>query len=434
MRGRVLQTLAVISAATLVGCPSDDDVSLPVPTITAVEVIPEAVQLGPGIEFFTLHARAIDQWGFKLPAVFTWIPTGGASIESQNGDTAVFKTGGATGDLTVEVRVGTLADVASIYVTAPGVNADIATSLSEPEPAGAMFRGLVSGNCRVLNEVVAFLGGGVLGYLDGQANPTCGAFGLVAQVGMRLHTETPTWNGGRQEIAGGNAPPEVVKVQVWTSEPITPALKAMVDGELDLVNAILRTNRAGFTVDRDPTLHESSMTPIPAECSGPEYKTDPAWMVSGTGAFPDDALVIFYTSSVTGGNGLFSRRGLTCRPNVILINSSDHVPSTLVHEIGHAMGLVEPWGLTWGHTNQWAGMRASQNIMWDAASTRIHLTLGQVFRMHKDWRSWIVPDGLGVDCGCRPYQGGSGGCPMLTADFRMAPPPLPPVACTSVSP
>ena len=89
--------------------------------------------------------------------------------------------------------------------------------------------------------------------------------------------------------------------------------------------------------------------------------------------------------------------GLTCANSsgaagVILMGVESYTPTTLTHELGHAMSLAPP-SLCWGHTNTYQGFE-SNNVMWskvdhDVAAFRSHFSLGQVFRMSVDAGSWV---------------------------------------------
>jgi hypothetical protein len=93
------------------------------------------------------------------------------------------------------------------------------------------------------------------------------------------------------------------------------------------------------------------------------------------------------------------------------------VDNVLAHEMGHALGLVEPWEWS-GHADDVKGM-SSDNLMWagldDAvAHSRYRLSIGQVFRMHFDKRSWLNFGQTATDCGCDPYAVRP--CPKMSAD------------------
>ena len=144
--------------------------------------------------------------------------------------------------------------------------------------------------------------------------------------------------------------------------------------------------------------------------------------------------------------GSLSALGRNCRENgaanvVFMDDNADFV--TLVHEIGHALGLMRPF---WGHAQSQPGMHAN-NFMWKGTGTPIHATLGQIARMHADQQSWLnMPSGTGtvrtrqpalslapsIPCSC-PGNVPTPDCPRMDTDIPRggAPssPPLDPPAC-----
>jgi len=439
-----LPSTPALLTAVLVGCPLDscDDSggpSLPAPELTAIQVVPQVLYLGATEETFSVHARAVDQWGFRYPATLTWLLPASATLLTTSGDTAQFQVPLGVPELEIAVSADGQLDVLRVLRAAPLPDMDLALAAgSAPGMAGAMVRGRRdNGACTDLSDVIAFVGHGRLGRLEGA--PACDPLALVAQVGMAIHEEGPLWNASAQAIDGHSDPPKTVGIEVWTTADVDPSVLApLVDDEIDEANAIFHHNRVGLRLVRDPTirLHPGS-PPVPSRCDGPDYKAEPGWMAPA-GPFPTNLLVVLYAPTVTGlgaKSTVFTRRGLFCRPNVILINRLDRVPTTLAHEVGHALGLVEPWGLTWGHTNAFTGLRPAQNLMHDASSERRHLSLGQIYRMHHDRRSWLTQPLFtpGLDCGCDPYSSGPpGNCPTLVADFRAT--KTPPINCTSMPP
>jgi hypothetical protein len=94
---------------------------------------------------------------------------------------------------------------------------------------------------------------------------------------------------------------------------------------------------------------------------------------------------------VPDGNELSGVRGGTCAwseetGSIILISWAQRLPTTLAHELMHAIG---PWQTPpWGHTNEVRGLN-SQNILWEGEdpttpTPRRLITLGQAFRFSLD--------------------------------------------------
>ncbi len=142
------------------------------------------------------------------------------------------------------------------------------------------------------------------------------------------------------------------------------------------------------------------------------------------------SLNIYHLTTVTAGG--VKVRGLFCAPNVILINHTWALTTTLAHEIGHALGLISPSS---GHTTYIDGF-IRDNLMSTTADVgndyRHRLSLGQLYRIHVDGRSWLrrnpdLTDGPFL-CSCDPYA--TNVCPTLPADLRPLLASLPPAGGT----
>jgi hypothetical protein len=144
----------------------------------------------------------------------------------------------------------------------------------------------------------------------------------------------------------------------------------------------------------------------------------------------DGMLNVYYVDLVGTTSAFGSLRGTTCpwqegRPEVIYVNRNDWVPSTLAHEVGHALGLTVPRD---GHTEvmkefDLTNLMMCCNVGQDRLA-RTRLTVGQVFRMNADsgsWLNWASPGGTPIRPGPRvACQCGrddpAGLCPRLAED------------------
>lgn len=129
----------------------------------------------------------------------------------------------------------------------------------------------------------------------------------------------------------------------------------------------------------------------------------------------------------------FLKDGLTCYGNkdpdatryVIFVANQEHTPSTLAHEIGHALGLVmratmvdDTPGRDEGDVNELAldPYLPVDNLMYSGVGNVGHITVGEVYRMHFDRRSWLwrgrAHGDYPVECQASPIKGGA--CPPLT--------------------
>ena len=220
-------------------------------------------------------------------------------------------------------------------------------------------------------------------------------------------------NGG---IVARNDPwPLKVRLAIWLVGNITAA---DVEPDVLLAEAIFLESRAGvkffdllsITEVTDP----ADATEIGTECADAE--------VLPAAAFDANALNIYYVSGMAD-------RGMSCAPPlyhpVIYVSADDAWDETLAHELGHRLGLIYPYPLViGGHTTGTDGFEKN-NIMWgvghDRVPTRRHdLSLGQVFSINVDCRSWVNEKGMRGStaltkcCQCDPYA--TGPCPLLAHD------------------
>jgi len=117
-------------------------------------------------------------------------------------------------------------------------------------------------------------------------------------------------------------------------------------------------------------------------------------------------------------------RGLFCAPNVILLSFHAAVSTSFVHEVSHLLGLLAQ---DFGHTDTVSGFQRD-NVMSGYTGTgpgddmRFRLTLGQVYRMHVDGRSWLrrAADGTPGPFVCPCDPNGDAVCPVLWRDVAPA--------------
>jgi len=107
---------------------------------------------------------------------------------------------------------------------------------------------------------------------------------------------------------------------------------------------------------------------------------------------------VYYVKSVSAEDGSSGKAGYTCltsdAPNIIFVDSQEHAPYTLVHEIGHALGLSRP---DWGHSQDYEGFYTAAsgqklNVMAETSALPSgvrYLSVGQVAEMHLGLESWL---------------------------------------------
>jgi hypothetical protein len=107
-------------------------------------------------------------------------------------------------------------------------------------------------------------------------------------------------------------------------------------------------------------------------------------------------MLVFYVANL-GSNGNLCAPGTANRMPVLLINRSCHLPVTVAHELGHALGLVSPdeghaEGLGYDATNVMS--RAADP---DIPERRDWLSVAQVFRLVADGSAFVNVSGLRRD-------------------------------------
>lgn len=135
-----------------------------------------------------------------------------------------------------------------------------------------------------------------------------------------------------------------------------------------------------------------------------------------------DVLNVYFAKTLNGRRGWWcggpDGSGTNYPGNLILLALDHSFSNTLAHEIGHALALMEPWDFS-GHADGIKGM-SYDNLMASGmddagTATRRRFSIGQVFRMHFDKRSWLQRgNALALDCGCDPYPRRV--CPRVAAD------------------
>lgn len=155
--------------------------------------------------------------------------------------------------------------------------------------------------------------------------------------------------------------------------------QAMLD--VELANDILETNRVGITL--------AVVGDIPGYVDGMQnhyYKCIDQFAIRTSGV-----LNVYYVNNVHLGRAHTCTRNEVQGEDIIHISWNLHSPTSLVHEIGHALALLMPG--RYGHTDYLEGFRVD-NVMWGwlddrQKKNRDHFSLGQAFRMNVDRYSWI---------------------------------------------
>lgn len=219
-----------------------------------------------------------------------------------------------------------------------------------------------------------------------------------------------------QEVVDATARPSAnvvpLNVVIGVESAIQDTAERFVAGSLLFGEAVLHDMRAGITFPVASQTWSRVLLPDVRSCGTLSALPEVAKPKAG-------ALNVYMLAEV---NGTLRGRFCDAAPNVILLSWQHALSSTLVHEMGHALGLLTQNN---GHVTSLFGF-VNDNIMTTDAGAgagedrRTRLSLGQVYRMRLEGRSWINRDG-GLNpgplaCPCDPYAGTV--CPLLFADVR----------------
>jgi len=350
-----------------------------------------------------------------------------------------------------EVVVRATVDVAGVPVTAEGqvkIIADnhestndkvVAKHLQEGPASVAVVEGQldtgVDGQC-ARGNAVAVVRGGLIGDYEWGCEDASGSVSVFSIDHGAVHAEQ-VWQSGQDsvDLRTDQGALTTLPVKIWVadtvaSDSVTQAFRntwnTQTQVDVWLANRSLRLNRSGIRF--------SIVGGMPAFTN-----VDPAHCNERISQAEKGVLNVYYASALLQGRGLFCDPSPTVSQrdwDVVLIDRMEYVPATLLHELGHALGLISP-GV--GHTNGLTGFRGD-NVMWGheldiLAENRNHFSVGQIFRMNFEELSLInrspavtdddppqvyegtparPPNELRLQCQCQQDVGEP--CPLLRTD------------------
>jgi hypothetical protein len=422
--------------------------------LTGLEIVPERVVVGSDLTTpttFELEARAWvgpttdrrtavaskDYGPLKWSDDQSWLHLGTASgLRVQ----ATVDPGTGTGTpAEVKVEAGGLTATATIEVVPPGsAGKDIVNVMYNPgsQPGAAVVSGVPQGSTSGCDmRLAALVRRATLGNFASSCAGALGAWEVaVADPDYNAVFPAGGWTSGDDAVAADaeqksrRVLPVALRIMVGTtSTDAAVRAKLQTDAlkiaQLDVIaaNSILAETRAGVELlVKDEQKIAVTQPVLVADCAEGDLVTAPNDL--------HDVLNVYYV------NGMYSQKGKACtatdaRPwDVLYIGYDLHSTTSLVHELGHAMGLMLPGQ---GHSEILAGLDIS-NVMngWDEAGEpggRRRLSVGQVFRVNAEAASWLnrAVDGGGnlvrevaaprVGCQCGAHDP-PGPCPTLARD------------------
>ena len=432
--------------------------------VKKVQVEPPVVQVPAGHQV-ELNARAFDKNGYTLireDIEWNWDPEGSDMwVVTNLGMTATLELAeGADGPLIVVVTADGKSATATVVALPGAPSTDVAVVDPTLVPAvahvwgtaqsssdcredgdarafeyyGALWTNLVAGVCRsaaaVMSEKKALL------YLSTPSTPTLWTV-YLDQVGEAEPID-PNMNGNINGVPpGGTTIPDLTKplelpVKVWIAVADEDVEEAEKDARQDVgtVNRVFERNRVGVHLAAD---YEVVTNPDEAGKSCFDYEAptpvEPKWLnvyyVGWATGMPQGESCGYRTAT---SDPLPTCESTTPKPDefaYIYIFWKRRTGTTLVHELGHALGLQSPYVPEGGHTGdgttQFVEGFTSNNVMWtsldaDIALSRESFSLGQVFRMVIGEYSWLnrsVRSGPTENCCLEPSM-----CPKLALDLK----------------
>jgi hypothetical protein len=269
----------------------------------------------------------------------------------------------------------------------------IAVAVSTASAPVALFNGWQNGQCRAFKVIQQL---DAPGDVAAPGTPDCRSTVVVFARGYApTFLTNPQWDaddGGLVLRVAPTAPTEI-PIRSWVVTNAAAEPWEFANASLIEASARLKEERAGLVlvdlgVERVPRSDYARSAVIGSGCGSVDaIRADPGVYVAG-------AVNVFYVTRITEPNtdaGITrgetdtGAMGYNCgefgAPEIIFIDYNGAYQATLLHELGHTLGFWEPNG---GH------LALDGNFMVDGGQVAGgEITLGQVFRMHFDSRSWL---------------------------------------------
>ena len=431
---------------------------LAIPTPASIEIVPEVVYAEAGA-YFRLEARVKDTNGEVFHSAFPnlmWTGPTGICCFPDHGPSTVVRTplfASDESDLVVKTVTDIVASIGSITsapatVVVANPNADPA-DLQDYQviplphqtgsfPTAVMLDAHLDGSDRH-DMIVAIAGRAHL-----KANLREGTAHDGPEVAAFSYTEPAYFLDGGQTtdpldpadepaistsssasfLGIETQPTATVKLVLWKGAHRTDQdVVQVMHWHALLAQTILKRYRTGIELEWDFERRESEVneTISPVIC-GSTDAADRALL--GLDTLVNNEVLVVYADELDGVSG----RGLSCESDranfpLILIDVDNAAITTLAHELVHVLGVRGNTVYGSGHASSGFGFDCS-NLMWpysadfDCASNRRRLSLGQVFRVTWDERSWALqppfPPGRGE---CQMARYNAEPCPCIQADL-----------------
>jgi len=350
----------------------------------------EAVSLLPG-ETVTLVATVADCFGHGLNAAgVTW--TSGDLTVATVGDDGVVTAAGV-GETAITATSEGVSGVTKVTVTggsgSPGTDDEVllAGGVSGKAVVLADGRFADGGTPACTNDFLKTGTTSVVPLGGNMMTPgSCAASELVVfSPGHAVFYATDPAEVPWTDMLGDQATatlqsPIDVEVIFWVETGIT---NSFVGGQYADAQTALADNHTGLQLvpAAAPLIQSVSAGAVGTGCSS-------VGVAKANGKYDAERLNVYVVHAIDSGEwGLYCyQHGV---PNALYLDGDVSGPNTLLHELGHAFGLIEPWD---GHVGGLSGIPGdgSSNIMWktDTGAGK-EITLGQAFRMSLGTLSWV---------------------------------------------
>jgi hypothetical protein len=443
--------LAAILAITASGCDDRPDVS-------AIEIVPSKLVVGSdpgGPTTFRLEARL---WGGPPDHRWSIVESDGyhnlhwksdQSWLHVNGDgfhatVSVDANAAPSGPARVTIKAGGKktepgAEITVVPQTVTGQDVLSAKYAPDRPPDVAVVNGkrTPGGPCTV--TVAAFVSRTPVGPVVEPCDPPNDGWGAAVLAMNRGSAFKPvTWTTGADGVDAGAAQgslrtiPLALRIMVAPSELEATDLATLQDdalamalADLEVAQSILAENRVGIQL----SLIESKKVDVTSPTVVGDCRAGDAL----SGEDRAGLLNVYYVNRLGFSRAMACARHQRRGHDAIYIGweENPHFANTLVHEVGHALGLMLPGD---GHADMVPSLGGT-NVMWsgendDDPEGRRHLTVGQVFRTNAEHGSWLnvgkdlsdPPQPLReqsatrLTCQCGP-EDPSGPCPRSAEDI-----------------